>query len=337
MRDDSGIVEFGDNPIRHISRALAGSTGQQHDVGEFERVAQPFAQGGDIVMRDAQPPRLAAQFAHGVGEHLAVGVVNLGRLHLFAGRDDFIAGGKNRDDRLSPDIDIRDTDRRQHSRVAAGQQPAAAKHRLARRDVGSGERHPAAGGDRSGDSKFAAAYLGVLDHDDGIGAARHHAAGGDQHRLAGMNHRGRDDAGVNLFVAQEHRARHFFGRAERVFRHHREAIDVRAIERRHVDRRHDVGRQHPAERRVERDDFNAAGRAVDRGPETPLRFIAVEDLEELLLLTHRARPSTSAPAAKPSLSSPTITKPSARVVDDSSDAPAMAIGSTSPSTIFTRA
>ena len=158
-----------------------------------------------------------------------------------------------------------------------------------------------------------------------------------RHRLAGMNHRGRDDAGVNLFVAQQHRARHFFGRAEGVLRHDGEAIDVRAIERRHVDGRHDVSRQHPAERRVERDDFNAARRAVNRGPETPLRFIAIEDLEKLLLLTHSSQTFTSAPGAKPSLSSPTITKPSARVVDDSSDAPAMASGSTSPSTIFTRA
>ena len=70
VRDDPGIVEFGDHAIGHVARALAGSARQQHDVGEFERVSQPFAQGVDVVMRDAQPPRLAAQFAHGVGEHL---------------------------------------------------------------------------------------------------------------------------------------------------------------------------------------------------------------------------------------------------------------------------
>ena len=81
MRDDAGIVEFGDNAIRHIARALAGSTRQQHDVGELERVLQALAQSGGIVVRDAQPPRLAAQFPHRVGEHLRVRVVNLGRLH----------------------------------------------------------------------------------------------------------------------------------------------------------------------------------------------------------------------------------------------------------------
>ena len=28
--------------------------------------------------------------------------------------------------------------------------------------------------------------VGVLDHHDGVGAARHHAAGGDRHRLAAI-------------------------------------------------------------------------------------------------------------------------------------------------------
>ena len=104
MRDDAGIVKFGDNAIRHIARALAGSTRQQHDVGKSERILQPFAQSVDIVTRDAQPPRLAAQFTHGVGEHLPVGVVDFAWLHFFAGRDDLVAGRKNRDHRLSPDL-----------------------------------------------------------------------------------------------------------------------------------------------------------------------------------------------------------------------------------------
>ena len=46
---------------------------------------------------------------------------------------------------------------------------------------------------------------------------------------------------------------------------------------------------------------------------------------------------TSVPGAKPSLSSGTMTNPSARVVEDRIDAPPTASGSTSPSTILTRA
>src|SRR6185295_7949761 len=45
---------------------------------------------------------------------------------------------------------------------------------------------------------------------------------------------------------------------------------------------------------------------------------------------------TSEPLAKPSLSSPTITKPSARVVDDSTDAPPTDSGSTRSPSTFTR-
>ena len=56
----------------------------------------------------------------------------------------------------------------------------AAQHRLARGDVGAGERHAAAGGDRAADAqRRPPAHVGVLDHHDGVGAARHHAAGRD--------------------------------------------------------------------------------------------------------------------------------------------------------------
>src|ERR1035441_10946238 len=105
-----------------------------------------------------------------------------------------------------------------------------------------------------------------------------------------MNYRSGDDAGVNFFVAQQYCARNLLGCTERVFRHHGKAIDVRAIERRHVDGRHDVGGQNPAERRVERDYFTVPWRAVNRGAETALRFIAVEYLKELDLITQFDHP-----------------------------------------------
>ncbi len=173
-------------------------------------------------------------------------------------------------------------------------------------------------------------YFGVLHHDDCIRAARNHAAGGDQHCLSGMDGCGRDDAGVNLFLTQRYEPRHFFRGAERIFGHHRKAIDIGSIKRWHVDGRHDVSRQHPPQRRIQRNHFNARGRAVDGRPETPLRFIAVDDLEKLRPVQPYSQTVTSEPAAKPSLSSPTITNPSARVVDDRIDAPPTASGSTSP-------
>ncbi len=79
------------------------------------------------------------------------------------------------------------------------------------------------------------------------------------------------------------------------------------------------------------------GVQVERRTKTPLRLVAVEHVEKLLLITHRARPPLRRRRAKPSLSSGTMTNPSARVVDDSTDAPPTASGSTRPSTTCTRA
>ena len=92
MRDDAGIIEFSDHPIGHVACALTRSARQEHDVRDLERMTQPFAQRGDVVMRDAKPQWLATQFLHGVGQNLRVGIIDLGRLHRIAGRDDLVAG-----------------------------------------------------------------------------------------------------------------------------------------------------------------------------------------------------------------------------------------------------
>ena len=40
VRDDAGIVELGDDAIRHVARAFAGAARQQHDVGERQARAE---------------------------------------------------------------------------------------------------------------------------------------------------------------------------------------------------------------------------------------------------------------------------------------------------------
>ena len=156
MSDDSGIAQFGDDAVRQIARSLARAAGEQHDIGKLEGVLNPFPQGGHVVGRDPQPFRLAAELAHGIGQHLGVRVVDLCRLHRLAGSDDLVAGGDDGDDRLSPDVDGRDADRGQHAGIPAGQELTAPEHGLAAGDIGAGKRHPASRRHRSGYPQLAA-------------------------------------------------------------------------------------------------------------------------------------------------------------------------------------
>ena len=289
MRDDAGVVELGDDAVGHVASALTRPTGQQHQIRGLERLAQPLAQRRHIVRNDPEPRRLAAGLADGVGQHLRVGVVDAGRLHRIARRDDLVARGQNRDDRLAPDIDFGDANGRQHAGIAARQQLTLPQHGFAGGDVGAGERHAAAGGHGSGDPQHSPPRVRVLDHHDGVSTARHHAAGGNRRRLARMDRRSRNDAGVNVLVDQADDARGLFGCAERVLGDDREAVHVGAIERRDVDRGQDVGGEDASKRGVQWNPLDTTWGQVQSRAEPMLRLVAVEDLEKLLLLRHRAR------------------------------------------------
>ena len=92
--------------------------------------------------------------------------------------------------------------------------------------------------------------------------------------------------------------------------------------------------------------LDAERHEIEHRLEAALRLVAIQDGEELLLPRPEAvgegahpysQTSTSAPAGKPSLSSSTITKPSALVVEDSREAPEIDSGSTRPCCSRTRA
>ena len=78
---------------------------------------------------------------------------------------------------------------------------------------------------------------------------------------------------------------HLLGGAERVVRDDGEPVDVGSIERRDVHRGDDVGRENPTESGIEGDVLDAARRQIDGRSEAPLGLVAIEDLEELLLLS----------------------------------------------------
>ena len=252
MRDNPGISKFGDDAIRQVARSLARATGEDDDVATLERVLELFPEGGHVVVGNPEALRLAAELSHRIREHLGVRVVDSCRLHRLARSDDLVTGRENGDDRLPPDFDGGDADRGQDAGITAGQELTAAQHGLPAGDIRSGERHAASRCGGSGDPQPAAVDLRVLDHDDGIGATRNHPARGNFHGGARPNHRRWHDAGVNRFFAKLHGSRHFLGRTERVLGHDGKAIDIRAVERRHVNWRDDIGSQDAPERGVER-------------------------------------------------------------------------------------
>jgi hypothetical protein len=211
------------------------------------------------------------------------------RRHLLPGRDDLVACRQDGDDRPAPDVHLGDANSGEYAGIATRQQLPAPQHRLACRDVGTGERHAAAGCDRTCDAQAVAARFRVFHHHHGVGAARHHASGRNGDRLACPDNSCWHHAGVDFLGSESDRPRAFLGRAERVLRDDREAVDIGAIERRDVNGGEDVGGEDAPERRVDGNPLDAAWCQVERGAEAPLGFIAIEDLEELLLLTHRAR------------------------------------------------
>ncbi len=125
--------------------------------------------------------------------------------------------------------------------------------------------------------------LGLLDHHDRVGAARHHTAGGDGGRGTEV------DAGRRRMTAHHHLGieakplRRCIARADRIGGAQRKAVDVGAIERRNVDRRLDVVRKHAPERCGEGDALRRQWRKVDMARETRARLFGGNDFEELLL------------------------------------------------------
>ena len=87
-------------------------------------------------------------------------------------------------------------------------------------------------------------YIGVLDHHDGVGAARNHAAGRDRHGLTWPHVNLRKHAGIDCAGQQLHAARRQLAGAKRIGGVNREPIEVRAVERRHIDAGDDIRGEH---------------------------------------------------------------------------------------------
>jgi MFS family permease len=178
-------------------------------------------------------------------------------------------------------------DRRQHANLARGQYLARAQHGFAARQVAAGKgdelsrcRRPA-----HLDPCGAAVIprFGVLDHDDGVGCARHHPAGRNQRRGAGCDGKLRHRAGSEDLAVQGQSFRCTFGGAHRIVGTHREPVDAGSIEPGNVDIGDNRTRQYAGGRLRQRHGLGAERVQIEK-PVKPRRSgVAVDDVEKLLL------------------------------------------------------
>ena len=89
-------------------------------------------------------------------------------------------------------------------------------------------------------------------------------------------------AGDHLGVERE-LLRRAIRRAGRVGGAEGEAVDIGAVERRHVDRRGKIARQHAAQRGRERDALGRQRHEIEMAGEAPARLLGGNDFEKLLL------------------------------------------------------
>jgi hypothetical protein len=233
----------------------------------------------------AEEHRLAAILAHRRGDDRAVGVVDRGGAQWLSRLNQFVAGGDDGDARPARDQDLRDPAGRAHADLARADHGAGPQQHLAARDIGAGIRYelPRRGGTSDFDRAIANG-LGMLDHHDGISTARQRTAGRNgcgrarQHRP-----RRRGAAGDDLVGQHDPDRRRLAGGGE-IGGAHREAVHVGAIERWHVDRRHDIGGQCTAERVGKPPRLVRDGARKQRGFETCNRVFAGEDGQELILI-----------------------------------------------------
>jgi hypothetical protein len=199
VNDDARIIERGDGAVAQIAGALRSAARKNHHVARGKPLMDEARQHDLVVGSDAERLRAPAGFLDGSGEDCSVRIVDRAGADRVARRDNLVAGRDNGYLRPPPDFDSGATDRRQHANLARGQYLSRAQHGFAARQVaaGKGDELPGCRSPSHLDHRGAVVIprFGVLDHDDGVGPARHHPAGRNQRRGIGCNSQLRHCAG----------------------------------------------------------------------------------------------------------------------------------------------
>ena len=257
--DDPGRAEAGDEPVRQIARALRGAAGEDDHVAVGEGAPDRGVERRLLVGTSAVEHRLAAVLGDRGAYDRAVAVVDRRRTERQARRDELVAGREHADAGAAMDRDRRKAAGGEHADLARADHRAAPQQRLAPGDVGAGKADELA-------RRRGAAHLdcrpvrcrdglGVLDHHDGVGAARDRPAGRDRRRGAAGDRKTRGDAAGDHLRVEGERRRRARASAREIGGANGEAVDARAVEGRHVERRRDVLRNDAPERVGERHGF----------------------------------------------------------------------------------
>ena len=156
------------------------AAGQHDDVGS-QRFFDSRLQLSQVVRHVAQDQWFATHERDLGGERNTVAVADLKFLGWLVHTDDFVAGGKNRDTRLFGHHHARTPYLRRHGQLAVAQALAALDHALAHARFLAFQNKMRTRMWDLFDNYVVAFDPRVLDHHDGIGAARHGRAGHDVH------------------------------------------------------------------------------------------------------------------------------------------------------------
>jgi hypothetical protein len=196
-----------------------------------------------------------------------------------------VAGRQDADARLGHHRHRGDAAGRQHADFARADGHAGTQQKLAAGDVGTGMGDELAGGGGAPHlDGVVAGGLRMLDHDNGVGAARYRAAGGDGRRRAGPHGLARFDAAGDHLAIEGKLDRVAFAGGREIGRTDGKAVDIRAVEGRHVDGRGHVGGERQSECLADRHLDDGIGSREQGGLETRHGVFARQDGEKLLLV-----------------------------------------------------
>ena len=268
--------------VGEVAGALRGAARQDDHVAFGVGSADRRVERRLVVRDGAVEDGLAAVLGHRGADDRAVGVVDRRRRQRPARRDQLVAGREHADARTAEHRDGGEAAGGEHADLARADDGAAPQQGLASRDVRAGEADELAGRRRAPhrNARLRRILIRVrlLDHDDRVGAARDRRAGGDGRRRARSDDTGRGDAAGDDLVVQPQGNGRGFARRGDIRRAHRETVDGRAVEGRHVAGRSHVFGENTAQR---------LGKLGPLGPDRRRAQGALEAAHRLLARQHR--------------------------------------------------